>query len=388
MSRDSEEPGPADTARRTYHPTKRSSSEAEADQKRIVKEKHDKDPAAKRKAMCHFCKMVMLQKTLSRHITHKHGGLALLHGCEFCDARFHREDTLKRHKHEQHGEGRSMTICIHCKRQVRLRSLNDHLKSRKCRSARTSLESEVTEKESLITVNERHFELSGRTGLNSSHDPLLACANFCVITWLIYDTLSYESDDWRHPLISIETSILKGLIAPDKVVQLWRMRGAAINSTRLQLSDLEDAEQMDGSQHDHLMMTIALLSAAEDCIFDKRSEHTSYLHAHHKAFRDQRQALCRLRGYLIAAHQRVWFEFGLIESTTDGTSFGKDREDTCLSHLLRRWRCPQQDFMRTLKDCWKNTRRHGRGEVDVQDDATTERRSCPYWRNRIISGSS
>lgn len=139
-----------------------------------------------------------------------------------------------------------------------------------------------------IRTDKRTLVPLGGTGMHCVHDPLLACARFCVGTWFIYDSVSYKSDDWRHPIVSIETSILSGLVVPRRKILLWRSRGAAINSTRLQLSDLDDTEHADGAEHDHNMMTIALLSAAEDCIFDKRSEHTEYLHTHHKAFRDQK----------------------------------------------------------------------------------------------------
>lgn len=263
--------------------------------------------ATKRRVICPICGDEMLQKTLKRHIHVKHNSQSGSHSCRFCDAHFSRKDILTRHQREQHVQDQRTIVCTYCSRQIRERSLDEHFKSRRCRSARASLKLDERSLGPHIDTSKTYSELSGVYVLPSLCDPLLACAHYCVTTRNALDAIGYIGEDSsaRERGESNSTSVSR--VFPTIFTRLLELRGIAIHLTRRKLKYSCKPHPMEDSEHDRTMITIALLAEADDYIFNQYSLHSCYLHSHHRTFKNPAEAMHNLRAVLSAAHRHSYF---------------------------------------------------------------------------------
>lgn len=97
----------------------------------------------RKRSACPVCYRTMLKRTLHRHLraTHPSGAdtqLALASSCTECGETFSRKDNLVRHVITQHLDKGHFVECAICSARVRVRSLEDHYKSSRCRAASQS----------------------------------------------------------------------------------------------------------------------------------------------------------------------------------------------------------------------------------------------------------
>lgn len=97
-----------------------------------------------------------------------------------------------------------------------------------------------------------------------------------------------------------------GRICRDTRIKLLELRDLSITTTLYNLKIIHSADQAAVSEHDRLMLAIAFLAAAENCISSERSAHTSYLLSQQRVFKNHRAALKDLRKVIFEVHRNDW----------------------------------------------------------------------------------
>lgn len=203
---------------------------------------------------------------------------------------------LERHAREQHGYDQGTVTCSYCGRQVRERALNDHCKSRKCRSTRDAMKSSSNAKTKMANANTNDAEFPVGYSIPSLHDAMLACLELHAMVVDVYHAASSLMPPTGYPRTSSAVFTSHEHVLQEVVQKLWQIRGIAFRLMYRGLKGVGDSDQVGDYKQDTNIILICMLSAADDIIFGGKSAHTSYLESHRPTFRDgiKRSVILRL----------------------------------------------------------------------------------------------
>lgn len=191
-------------------------------------------PWSKRRTKCSICGLIVLQRTLKRHVRDKHDSQKTSLECANCNESCKRLDILNRHMNEQHGEesGQSGSVdCAYCRQIVRRRAWHDHLKkSQKCTAAREAFKTSAVSPTAATRVDSSNYVPLSWIGLESVIDPETSC---CFAFASLYDAWSchfYSENEPGGPqriVLFVEENVLPR--------EFWIFRGLAMRSISREL---------------------------------------------------------------------------------------------------------------------------------------------------------
>ena len=235
-------------------------------------------PFSKQKTTCQVCGLVILKKTLPRHVRVKHHQQRQLLPCSYCDRTFSRMDIVERHEREQHGEDIGTVECVYCGQDIRQRAIKDHFRSRKCREARAS--PKELERDSPSCRAQSGTSVFQGLGVEAAMDSILVCSYFLVNAALLRIALNAKLEISQDDALPLNTTHVPRQIH----VELWELRGLAIRLTRKRLANIY--------AHDSAIAEVFSLALADLDIFGEQSE---YCEAHIKHLESNKRSLNRLQ---------------------------------------------------------------------------------------------
>lgn len=241
-------------------PGAENSGQANVDQHAIDIDAMNMDlPAAKRRVACPTCGLLLLRKTLKRHMNTKHAATQLQFQCSHCPSQFAREDILRRHEVTQHLSTMETVPCPHCGIHIRQRALLEHQASQKCNRARQF----VAKKLDLISAAQSF-------GPQAMTDALAACCYLFMKAWVFEETSNKVGP------MSSRVALCSTLPSLDLMI-LGRLRHEAMHSTRCVLA----LRIRTPDEYDYAMVLVWLLKEADENIFGfgsvQSNSHLKYL---------------------------------------------------------------------------------------------------------------
>lgn len=225
----------------------------------------------KQKTTCALCGVVLLRKTLLRHIQHKHL-LKLSLKCGICDQSFKRLDILKRHEREQHADDNDTVECTHCGKVVKRRVMKSHFESNRCMVARKRLDLSDFE-QMTIDTHQKTTHLSSPKHTPEVVDPVV----LCIYTFGISLLVATQIDGWED----FDKIIRAAPIYRQAKIELMNTRDRALHSVRTTLHD--------NSLGEARLIAVFLLLFADGEAFGWDSTeavaHAKYLDAVHQSAR-------------------------------------------------------------------------------------------------------
>lgn len=155
---------------------------------------------------CPICGVLLLKRTLPRHVKYKHQPQVQAIRCAYCTKTFSRRNVRDRHEEEQHGTEVSLMECLNCGQEIRKRTKHEHLRSRRCMEARNNSQILEARRSGVfgaqgsreVTVNTCESviypDVSGRFGLVSVADPVIVYCILMGTLWGIRCTLLHQSE--------------------------------------------------------------------------------------------------------------------------------------------------------------------------------------------------
>lgn len=243
-------------------------------------------PYEKQKAACQICGILILRKTLARHIQNKHTE-GFLHECNVCQQQFKRLDIFQRHQREQHTRNRSASKCDYCGKIVKRRVMRSHLESSSCLAARRRY-SGSTQRASAFAIREEYIlPLSAQFTIRPNVDAVIICSY--LYSTSLFLTLKVEEgqlvahyvprqvqDELRFEL---ETKRSRALIATREMVR--REPSSAESILAILLLSFADttlfgAESSDALAHTRYLSSICKSNRPADIPCRKRFEEVGY----------------------------------------------------------------------------------------------------------------